>query len=113
MSWVRLDDQFHSHPKVLAALDAHPRAVALHVLALTFSASQLTDGAVPRSFVKRYGGAKVAEVLVAVGLWEPHDDGWMMPTWRDHIKSREKVEQERREWAERQRRARGHADVTP
>ena len=46
MPWVRLDEDFASHPKVL---EAGPLGMALQVAALCYANRHLTDGRIPRA----------------------------------------------------------------
>lgn len=77
MSWVRLDDQFTDHPKVV---EAGPMAAWLYVCGLTYCARQLTDGFVPSGQLRRLvpvaGVAKLAQRLVEVHLWETAPGGY-------------------------------------
>lgn len=50
MPWVRLDDEFYDHPKTEAA---GPLGIALWTAALAYCNRKLTDGALPRSVVRR------------------------------------------------------------
>lgn len=49
MSWVRIDDGFTRHPKVMAA---GPLAIAMQVAALCYCNRELTDGFVPRGIAR-------------------------------------------------------------
>lgn len=75
MAWVKLDDQFPDHPKVVAA---GGDAAWLYVAGLCYCQAKLTDGHIPSGVVPRLSDRKfpmkLAEKLVAVGLWsrEPH-----------------------------------------
>jgi len=78
MAWVRYDDQFHAHPKVTAVIAEDPGAIALHVLANTWTNAQKRPGYVPKHqptvlLCDRELAHKWAALLVKVGLW--HDDG--------------------------------------
>jgi hypothetical protein len=75
--WVKLDDHFPEHPKVIAA---GPLAGWLDVAGLCYANRLLTDGFIPREVVPRliapYGPKKEtakpeyhADLLVEVGLW--------------------------------------------
>jgi hypothetical protein len=78
MAWVRIDDGFPDHPKVLRIpLEAKPEALALQVLALCYSSRYLTDGKLPQHVVRvLLAGFPRAEelpkLMVDAGLWE-HD----------------------------------------
>lgn len=72
MSWVRLDDNFCDHPKVVGLSD---RAFRLHVEALCYCGRFLTDGEVSAQAIT-YLGTKVRRPeravaeLIAAGLWD-------------------------------------------
>ncbi len=71
MTWFKVDDRLHSHPKVLAAIDRRPSAMGLWVVAGSWAADHLTDGVVTRRQVERLGfSVKDAHALVEAGLWE-------------------------------------------
>jgi hypothetical protein len=52
MAWARLDDKFHSDPKILAAGNA---AVGLYARSIAYCADHLTDGVVERTWAKQNG----------------------------------------------------------
>lgn len=106
MPWFRLDDSFHSHPKVLAAGN---EATGLYVRCGTYAAQHLTDGFIPEQVALQYGTPALVETLVATKLWRRARGGWRMPDYLDYNPSREAVERERKAAAERQRR---HRSVT-
>ena len=71
MSWARIDDNFHAHPKVVAT---SLEALGLWVIALSYTAAYELDGKLPRKaldhLVSRPKRAKkLAEELVDRGLW--------------------------------------------
>lgn len=110
MTWFKVDDGLHSHPKWLAA---SPHARALWVTAGSWVSAHLTDGHVPRHALASLGGRpKDAADLVRLGLWEQTDDGWRFHEWNldsdgsRRNPTREEVEAERSAARERQRRAR-------
>lgn len=103
MPWFRLDDSFHSHPKVIAAGN---EAVGLYVRCGTYAADHTTDGFVSKSIVLLYGSEALAARLVDAGLWHRTRGGWNMHDYLDYNPSREAVEKERKAAAERQRRSR-------
>lgn len=78
MAWVRYDDQFYGHPKVTAVIAEDPGAIALHVLANTWTNSQKRPGYIPAHqpgvlVCDRSLGTKWAQVLVHATLW--HERG--------------------------------------
>jgi hypothetical protein len=70
--WVKLDEHFPEHPKVIAA---GPLAGWLYVAGLCYANRLLTDGFIPRDLVTRLlpkNGHKpetLARKLCEVGLW--------------------------------------------
>ncbi len=87
MPWVRFEDTFYDHPKVLAA---SLQAVGLHVTAICYSNARLTDGRISRPILRALRGtAKLAAELVSVGLWEASEDGWRIHDFLDYNPSRD------------------------
>jgi hypothetical protein len=101
--WFRLDDSFHSHPKVIAAGN---EAIGLYVRCGTYAAEHLTDGFIPEHVVLLYGSPALAESLVRTKLWRRTRGGWRMPDYLDYNPAKEAVDKERKNAAERQRRSR-------
>lgn len=101
MPWFKVDDSFHSHPKVIAAGN---EAVGLFSRCGSYAAQHLTDGFIPEEVALLYGSRELAEVLVRTKLWRRVRGGWKMPDYLDYNPSKESVENERRVNAERQKR---------
>ncbi|WKX70028.1 mucin-2 [Streptomyces sp. XD-27] len=74
MTWFKIDDSAHMHPKFIAAGNA---ALGLWLRCGAFCAQHLTEGTVPGTVAKQYGTAPQARKLVAVGLW--HERGHDCP----------------------------------
>ena len=112
MSWFRLDDSFHSHPKVIAAGNA---AVGLFTRCGTWCADHLTDGHIPKHIAAFYGTSREISTLVTVGLWKTEEGGYVMDDYLNYNPSAESVRRERVLAADRQRRARvaavSHRDI--
>src|SRR6266702_3713986 len=88
MSWLRIDDHFADHPKLLRA---GPIAGWLHLAGLCYSARHLTDGFLP---------IEAVGTLVRVGLWEEWRDedtflGYRIHDYLKYNPSRAEVEGER------------------
>jgi len=114
MTWGKVDDRLHSHPK---PEEAGLEAVGLWALALSYSSDQLTDGVVTRSRVVKLAGdsktaARTSSALVRVGMWHPanascpagHErcdmfrsdvDGFRFHDWIDYQPTKEAIETER------------------
>jgi hypothetical protein len=103
MTWFKVDDGFHCHPKVL---EAGNECVGLYVRCGSYCAQHLTDGFVPAGVAALYGSAKLAAALVRARLWVPVDGGWQMHDYLNYNPSRDQVEADREAAAERQRKAR-------
>jgi hypothetical protein len=129
MPWFRLDDSFHSHPKVIAAGN---EAIGLYVRCGTYAAQHLTDGFIPENIAILYGASEIrsrgddtaagtetlAETLIRTKLWRRTRGGWRMRDYLDYNPSREQVLKERKTAAERMRRYRsetspGHSRDSP
>ncbi len=85
VSWVKLDDRFADHPKVLAA---GALAGFMWVCGLAYANSQKKrDGFIPATKVPVLyplpSPMKLAKKLVAVGLWEERDDGYQIHDYHD------------------------------
>lgn len=110
MTWFKVDDGFHAHPKILGCTLA---ARGLWVTAGSYCAQQLTDGFVPDVLVRMHNGVKAARELVAAGLWVAVDGGWKFHEWSEYQPSRADVRDRRDAVNDRKRRSRaGHAPVT-
>jgi hypothetical protein len=91
MAWVRLDDQIPRNQKIL---NAGPAACWLWVCAIAHCQSQLTDGFVSAEVLPMIGvvGAprvrRLAETLIAVGLFDRIDGGYRVHDYLAHNRSR-------------------------
>jgi hypothetical protein len=77
VSWVVLDDQFHSHPKILAVGLA---ATGLYARALSYCGAHLTDGFVPKEWVRSasMGRADLVGRLLSKGLFLEAEGGYQV-----------------------------------
>lgn len=105
MSWIRFEDNFTEHPKVLAVSDA---AFRLHVRAVAYASRLLTDGAISlaalRSLKSGKWGERLADELVGAKLWERHGDRYVIHDYLHYQPSRAHVEELRKQRAEAGRR---------
>jgi hypothetical protein len=109
MTWFRVDDGLHSHPKVLELpLDA----LGLWVLAGSYCADHLTDGFISAAMVRRLGGDKgMTDALVEAGLWISGPTGWQFHEWTSYQDTAENVRQKRVKWANDKKRQRAYRTV--
>src|SRR5260221_7898947 len=106
MVWVKLDDQFFSHPKVLrAGRDARD----VYLVALTYAGQHLTDGYIPEGALPIIGQTAIggdctacAAKLVEIGLWETAAGGYFVHDYLGYQQSRADVEHDREKNAGRQ-----------
>lgn len=107
MPWVRLDEMFPEHPKVLAA---GGDAAWLHVCAIAYCNRHLTDGFVPAGMIQRLSDRKkpleLVKRLIAQRMWEVASGGWQIHDFHEYQMSRAKVEEERAKARERMARNR-------
>lgn len=91
MTWFKVDDSFHSHPKALAASLA---ALGLWSVAGAWAGNHLTDGFIPDHVVPLLarGQSELADELVAAGLWSRSTGGYQFHQWADRNPSRSDVE---------------------
>lgn len=120
MSWVRLDDHAHRHPK---QLQAGPMACWLWVCGLSYCSEHLTDGNIPSAALVTFNIPKAereADRLVSVGLWEVTETGYRVHDYHEYQPSRGQVVERKQRSADRVvawRKAHGYshgnANVTP
>ncbi|MET9253777.1 mucin-2 [Streptomyces sp. NPDC003717] len=117
MTWFKVDDTAHAHPKLLKAGNA---ALGLWVRAGAYAAQHLTEGVIPGVVAQLYGTAPQARKLVASGLWhasghdctrckQPAAGDYVMHDFLIYNPSRARVEDDRARAADRQQRARERA----
>lgn len=83
MSWARLDDGFHDHPKVIGV---DLSAIGLFTVCLTWSCKQGTDGFVPTHVAERLSDHTPSFVseLLRTGLFEERDGGYYIHDFLDY-----------------------------
>lgn len=96
MPWLKLDDQFSDHPKIV---EAGPMAGWLHVCGMLYCSRLLTDGFIPAGQVRKLAdldnAGELADRLVAVGLWDRADGGYQVHDYLDYNPSKNEVMSER------------------
>ncbi|WHM36292.1 mucin-2 [Streptomyces sp. BPTC-684] len=117
MSWFKVDDTAHAHPKLLRAGNA---ALGLWMRAGAYAAQHLTEGAIPGVVAQLYGTAPQVRKLITAGLWHEHGHkcprcpqppagDYVMHDYLIYNPTRARVEDERAKAAGRQKRARERA----
>lgn len=102
MSWVKLDDGFIMHRKVMEICND---GLALQIAGMTHCARNLTDGFISDKATKqlmalRSVGDNALQELLEVGLWEVTEGGYLVHDYLDYNPSKEEAEQLRDERAE-------------
>lgn len=90
MTWFKVDDGFHDHPKVFDAPDC---AVALWLRCGSWAARNLTDGFVPARLPARLCDDPDTAVkeLLDRGLWVKAKGGYQFHDWHDYQPSKSEV----------------------
>jgi hypothetical protein len=121
MTWVRIDDRYPTHRKMLRA---GPLAIALDVAGMCYCAGHATDGFIPTEalaaaapFLNKRQAIVTAQQLVNVGRWVPVDGGWRIhdflaynPSAADAAADRDRRAEATRKWRARQRGDQSRAD---
>jgi hypothetical protein len=106
MTWAKVDDGLHSHPKIMALWRQAPAALGLHLLGLSFAGAYLTDGVIHRAFVEERATVELADELVAAGLWDRDGENFKIHDFLDFNPSRASVLREKKASAQRAKVAR-------
>jgi hypothetical protein len=96
MGWVRLDDNFADHPKIIALSD---KAFRLYIMGLCYANRHLTDGLITYQIVSAWVGDdpfKPSDELEDQNLWERRDKGFMIRSYTEYQPTREKVNRNER-----------------
>jgi hypothetical protein len=80
MTWFKVDDSFHSHPKAMAVSLA---ALGLWTVAGSWSGDHGTDGVLPDHVVRALSRGEVglADELIDAGLWRRAKGGYRFHQW--------------------------------
>jgi len=87
VTWAKVDDRLHRHRK---ARRARAEAMGVWVMALSYCADNLTDGALDEDELKGLLegdwrlARRAANRLVEVGLWERTETGFLFHDWPDY-----------------------------
>jgi len=107
MTWIKIDDSFPNHPKVIGLSD---KAFRIHISGLCYCGTYLTDGYVPMTAVSKWADEDMSVVveLVNAGLWRDavQENGFRIHDYLAHQTSKQQVEDKRGALRERQKRYR-------
>lgn len=107
MTWLKKDDGFPRHRKIRRLSDG---AYRLHDTALCYAAHDESDGLIRADDIDEMEHGKRLRRhipdLVAAGLWDEIDGGWLLHDFLDYNPSHAKQEAERKAARDRQAKAR-------
>jgi hypothetical protein len=113
VTWVKIDDSFPNHPKIVGLTD---KAFRIHISGLCYCGTYLTDGFVPMTIAARFANEDMQYIveLTQAGLWReaPQDNGFHIHDYLAHQTSKTQVEEKRQTVRERQKRYRERHKVT-
>lgn len=118
MTWLKVDDQLHGHPKVDGA---GLSAMGLWVRCGSWASAYLTEGHIPASLTRTLGRPRDVAALVDAGLWVPNGmGGFAMHDFLDYNPTAAQVRARRAAARRRQEKRRAvldqldlFGDVTP
>lgn len=88
-TWVKLADNMPSNPKVR---QVPPEARWAYVASICYCGHHLTDGFIPEGALLLIDASpKIAAALVAAGLWERAEGGWLVHDYANHNRTREQT----------------------
>lgn len=103
MSWVKIDDQFVDHPKLVRVGSV---AGWLYVCGLCYCARYLTDGFIPKEQVSRmvtdHDVTPLVTALLTQQLWVTVDGGYKVHDYLKYNPSQKQVLEQREYNAKRQ-----------
>lgn len=114
MTWFKLDDQFHSHPKVITAGNA---AIGLYCRLGTYCADKLTDGFIAKPIAMSMGSKAELRALTVCPIPDTRpllavvDGGYHMVDYLQYNPTREQVLAERGKAKARMDKLRGRSGV--
>ena len=109
MGWFRIDDTFHSHPKVRRA---GATSVGIWALAGSYCVAYKSRGFIPTWWLQGWGrtGTTAARKLVEAGLWDEAEQdgepGYQFHDWDDYQQLPEQIERSRDVWRTKKARQR-------
>jgi len=106
MAWIKLNDAFPNHPKIVGLSDL---AFRIHVTGLCYCGTYLTDGYLPYTVVNTMittPELKPTDELEKVGLWYRVVNGFQIHDYLAHQTSKQQVQEKQEALRERQKRYR-------
>lgn len=96
MAWVKMDDRFHSNPKVIQAWQQDHGSIGLYTMCLTYVAQHETDGWIDEFFVRMLEPndgtrSRLVSILVGCGLWTEGKKGFTVNDYLDYNPSKKEL----------------------
>jgi hypothetical protein len=113
VTWVKIDDSFPNHPKIVGLTD---KAFRIHISGLCYCGTYLTDGFIPMTIARQLCNENINFIaeLCEAGLWKEAmtENGFRIHDYLAHQTSKTQVEEKRQTVRERQKRYRDKHRVT-
>jgi len=125
VAWIKLDDHFSDHPKILTQGHFAPFITTIQVRAFCYAGRYLTDGFIPKavtaSFTRDFEEWSITvldqvikpasehdwpTIMCASGLWKQTESGYMIHDYLQYNPSKAEVLEERAKAKERMQKAR-------
>jgi hypothetical protein len=107
MTWVKIDDSFPDHPKVIGLSD---KAFRVHIEGLCYCGRFLTDGFIPMAVAARFvdDDMRILAELSEAGLWREklERNGFEIHDYLEHQSSKSEVTEKKESTRERAKRYR-------
>ena len=95
MTWIKIDDSFPDHPKIIGLSD---QAFRIHIRCLCYCGRYLTDGFIPYAAVNAFlsdpDSDPIGE-LRTIGLWIAAEGGFVIHDYLEHQTSKGEVAEKR------------------
>ena len=105
MTWVKIDDSFPDHPKVIGLSD---KAFRVHIEGLCYCGRFLTDGFIPTTVATKFVSSDLAIIdeLCEAGLWIDLPNGYEIHDYLEHQSSKSDVTEKKETAKEKAKRYR-------
>lgn len=91
MSWVRIDDRFADHTKIMGLTDKEFR---IHVNALCY-AGRMRDPHINPAILPALRATRAqADSLARKGVWDVNSDGWVIHDWDEYQSPKSNAERQ-------------------
>ena len=96
MTWIKIDDTFPNHPKVVGLTD---KAFRVHISGLCYCGTYLTDGFIPMTIAAKLANEDMSVIaeLTQASLWRDavKENGFRIHDYLAHQTSKKQVQDKR------------------